>query len=192
VSRNGYLHFASQLRYRSANLQFPTASRSERRQAKRNTDFTTKTNDDGCLFCCSTAQFGKIYWRFEGTCASITALMMEASNSETSVNLYQRTRCYNPEDSRLHTRWRQNLKSYFKRMNFSLPFNGTGSGSCRFGVPSSAVTVLKLISFYLVPDVNMYYSRLFRFLKYPPHWLAAVRHKNAVCTHRSLSTAIML
>jgi hypothetical protein len=33
------------------------------------------------------------------------ALMMEAaSTSETSVNFYQTTRCYNPEDSHLHTR----------------------------------------------------------------------------------------
>jgi hypothetical protein len=40
------------------------------------------------------------------------ALMMEAaSNSETSVN-YQTTRRYNPEDSHLHTRSRENLKFY--------------------------------------------------------------------------------
>jgi hypothetical protein len=44
--------------------------------------------------------------------ASITALMMEAARtSETSVNVYQTTRRYNPEDSHLHTRLRENLKS---------------------------------------------------------------------------------
>jgi hypothetical protein len=32
------------------------------------------------------------------------ALMMEAARtSETLVNFYQTTRCYNPEDSNLHT-----------------------------------------------------------------------------------------
>jgi hypothetical protein len=39
--------------------------------------------------------------------------MMEASKtSETSVNFYHTTRRYNPEDSHLHTRRRENLKSY--------------------------------------------------------------------------------
>jgi hypothetical protein len=32
---------------------------------------------------------------------------------ETSVNFYQTTRRYNPEDSHLYTRRRENLKSYF-------------------------------------------------------------------------------
>jgi hypothetical protein len=40
------------------------------------------------------------------------ALMMEAARtSETSVNFYQTTRRYNPEDSHRHTRRRENLKS---------------------------------------------------------------------------------
>jgi hypothetical protein len=39
-------------------------------------------------------------------------LMMEAARtSETLVNFYQTTRCYNPEDSNLHTQRRENLKS---------------------------------------------------------------------------------
>jgi hypothetical protein len=39
--------------------------------------------------------------------------MMEAAmTSETLVNFYQTTRRYNPEDSHLHTRCRENLKSY--------------------------------------------------------------------------------
>jgi hypothetical protein len=42
------------------------------------------------------------------------ALMLEAaSTSETSVNFYQTTRRYNPEDSNLHTRRREHLKYYF-------------------------------------------------------------------------------
>jgi hypothetical protein len=40
------------------------------------------------------------------------ALMMETvSTSETQVNFYQITRRKNPEDSHLHTRHRENLKS---------------------------------------------------------------------------------
>jgi hypothetical protein len=39
--------------------------------------------------------------------------MMEAARtSETLVNFFQTTRRYNPEDSHLHTRRRENLKSY--------------------------------------------------------------------------------
>jgi hypothetical protein len=45
--------------------------------------------------------------------ASNIALMMEAaSTSETSVNFYQTTRRNNPEDSHLHNRHRENLKSH--------------------------------------------------------------------------------
>jgi hypothetical protein len=43
--------------------------------------------------------------------------MMEAARtSETLVNFYQTTRCYNPEDSSLHTHRRENLKSYSEVM----------------------------------------------------------------------------
>jgi hypothetical protein len=43
----------------------------------------------------------------------LIAMMMEAaSTSEMSVNFYQTTRHYNPEDSHLHTRSRENLKSH--------------------------------------------------------------------------------
>jgi hypothetical protein len=46
------------------------------------------------------------------TTASITVLMMEAaSTSETLLNFYQTTRHNIPEDSHLHTRRRENLKS---------------------------------------------------------------------------------
>jgi hypothetical protein len=45
----------------------------------------------------------------------LIALMMEAaSTSETSVNFYQTTRRYNTEDSHVHTRRRENLKSYLE------------------------------------------------------------------------------
>jgi hypothetical protein len=44
--------------------------------------------------------------------SNIIALMMEAASTpETSVSFYQTTRRNNPEDSHLHTRRRENLKS---------------------------------------------------------------------------------
>jgi hypothetical protein len=44
---------------------------------------------------------------------AIIRVMMEAANtSETSVNFYQTTWRNNPEDSHLHTRRRENLKSH--------------------------------------------------------------------------------
>jgi hypothetical protein len=44
--------------------------------------------------------------------SSIIALMMDAvSIFEMSINIYQTTRCNIPEDSCLHTRRRENLKS---------------------------------------------------------------------------------
>jgi hypothetical protein len=43
---------------------------------------------------------------------AIIALMMEAlSTSETLLNFYQTTLRYNPKDSHLHTRHRENLNS---------------------------------------------------------------------------------
>jgi hypothetical protein len=42
------------------------------------------------------------------------ALMMEAASTcETSVNFYQTTRRHNPEDTHLHSRRRENPKSYW-------------------------------------------------------------------------------
>jgi hypothetical protein len=47
--------------------------------------------------------------------------MMEAARtSETSVDIQLRTRQYNPEDSGLHTRRRENLKSH-KVMRVRVP-----------------------------------------------------------------------
>jgi hypothetical protein len=43
----------------------------------------------------------------------LIALMMEAANnSETSDSIYQTAWCNIPEDSRLHSRRRENLKSH--------------------------------------------------------------------------------
>jgi hypothetical protein len=51
--------------------------------------------------------------------ASLIALMMEAaSTSETSVNVYQTTWCYNPEDSHLHTPRHENQKSHIYLISF--------------------------------------------------------------------------
>jgi hypothetical protein len=45
--------------------------------------------------------------------ATIITLMMEAaSTSETFVNFHQTTQRNNPEDSHLHTRHHENLKSH--------------------------------------------------------------------------------
>jgi hypothetical protein len=40
------------------------------------------------------------------------SMMEAASTSETSANFYQTTRRYNPEDSHLHTRRCENIKSH--------------------------------------------------------------------------------
>jgi hypothetical protein len=44
--------------------------------------------------------------------SNIVLMMEEANTSETSVNFYQTTRRNNPEDSHLHARRRENLKSH--------------------------------------------------------------------------------
>jgi hypothetical protein len=56
----------------------------------------------------------EVYRRFKGACClHCQALMMAAaSTSETSVNIFQTTRRNDPEDSHLHTRRRENLKSH--------------------------------------------------------------------------------
>jgi hypothetical protein len=45
--------------------------------------------------------------------------MEAASTSETSVNFYQSTLHYNPEDSHLHTRRRENLKFCYPSVSFN-------------------------------------------------------------------------
>jgi hypothetical protein len=44
----------------------------------------------------------EVYRRFEGTCSIIALMIQAASTSETSVNFYQTTRLYKPEDSHFH------------------------------------------------------------------------------------------
>jgi hypothetical protein len=52
--------------------------------------------------------------------ASTIALMMEAvRTSETSVHSNETTRRYIPEDSKLHTRRRENLKSHTQQFCFT-------------------------------------------------------------------------
>jgi hypothetical protein len=61
---------------------------------------------------------------------SLIALMMEAARtSETSVDIQLRTQQYIPEDSELHTRRRENLKSH--KVSF-IPFPTTLSVSYMF------------------------------------------------------------
>jgi hypothetical protein len=67
----------------------------------------------------ATCSLVKIYQRFRGPCYRLhhgEALMRRpdqaARTSETLVNFYQTTRCYNLEDSYLPTHHRENLKSY--------------------------------------------------------------------------------
>jgi hypothetical protein len=43
---------------------------------------------------------------------AIALMMVSVSTSDTSVNFYKTTRRNNPEDSHLHTRRRENLKSH--------------------------------------------------------------------------------
>jgi hypothetical protein len=47
---------------------------------------------------CSVVKFTDVS---EVLAATIIRMMQAASTSETSVNFYQTTRCYNPEDSHL-------------------------------------------------------------------------------------------
>jgi hypothetical protein len=64
------------------------------------------------------------------TATLLIALMMAAeSTSETSVNFYQTTRRNNPENSHLHTRRRENLKSYkLRSSSFGVSFPPVGAG----------------------------------------------------------------
>jgi hypothetical protein len=59
-----------------------------------------------------------VFW-VVAPCRAIALMMEAARTSETLVNFCQITRCYNPEDSHLHTHRRENLKSYnFTNVHF--------------------------------------------------------------------------
>jgi hypothetical protein len=53
-----------------------------------------------------------VFWIVASCSLTIVSMMEAASTSETSVSFYQTTRRNNPEDSHLHTRRRENLKSH--------------------------------------------------------------------------------
>jgi hypothetical protein len=57
-------------------------------------------------------------------------MMEAASTSETSVNFYQTTLRNSPEDSHLHTRSRENLKSHLAYF-ITPPANGIRILQCR-------------------------------------------------------------
>jgi hypothetical protein len=60
----------------------------------------------------------EVYQRFRGTfCLHYQGdECLRQQLPETLVNFYQTTRRYNPENSHLHTRRRENLKSYKETM----------------------------------------------------------------------------
>jgi hypothetical protein len=67
--------------------------------------------------------------------SKITTLMMEAARtSEKSVNFYQTARRNNPEDSHLHTRRRENLKSHFSLLVLFLNDNIYSAARVEFQV----------------------------------------------------------
>jgi hypothetical protein len=60
--------------------------------------------EDGCLLGCSAVFSGRSFPTFQRPLlppSAIALMMEEARSSETLVNFYQTTRCYNPEDSHL-------------------------------------------------------------------------------------------
>jgi hypothetical protein len=71
---------------------------------------------------CSLAQTDR---RLRLLTAHITLMMKAASTSGTSVNFYQTTRLNIPEDSHLHIRRRENLKSH--QPTEELPMRRAGS-----------------------------------------------------------------
>jgi hypothetical protein len=76
----------------------------------------------------------EVYQRFRGTCCLIALMMEAASTSEKLANFYQTTRRYNPEDSHLHTRRRENLRSYRSNEGHKpFPDIYTGIFVCEFG-----------------------------------------------------------
>jgi hypothetical protein len=78
----------------------------------------------------------EVYRRFRGACClhyqgdeeALIALMMEAASTcETTINFHQTAWRSNPEDSHVHTRRRENLKSH---QEIPFCFGTEGSLSC--------------------------------------------------------------
>jgi hypothetical protein len=89
----------------------------------------------------------------------LIALMTEAARtSETLVNFYQTTRCYNPEDSNLLTHRRENLKSYFLLLFIYLRLNLPIRKFSNFSTPPLIFSILflYLTAFYQLQSL---YSR---------------------------------
>jgi hypothetical protein len=81
---------------------------------------TYRYYNDGCLLGCSPVYSGRSLPTFQRTLlppssGRYSTERTEATRtSETSVNFYQTTREYNPEDSHIRTNRRENLKSYYR------------------------------------------------------------------------------
>jgi hypothetical protein len=75
----------------------------------------TKKNSKMAVFWVAPCGLVEVYQRFRGPCCLYHQSDEAARTSETSVNFYQTTRRYNPEDSHLRTHRREKLKSYLKK-----------------------------------------------------------------------------
>jgi hypothetical protein len=66
------------------------------------------------LISSASQEIHRLSWnqKFHEDCCLLGCSTEAARSSETLVNFYQTTRCYNPEDNNLHTHRRENLKSY--------------------------------------------------------------------------------
>jgi hypothetical protein len=81
--------------------------------------------------------------------------MMEAANTfETSVTFYQTTRCNIPEDSHLHTRRRENLKSHSDPITLSSIL--MLSSHLRLGTPRG-----RFRSYFLIASCYLLFIYLF-------------------------------
>jgi hypothetical protein len=89
---------------------------------------------------------------------AITPVMEAVQTSETLVNLYQSTRCYNPEDSQLHTHCCENLKSYYVTnawwlVIYVFNFQTVTSTSEQLGSGTNSSAVCVMYHFYFILKV---------------------------------------
>jgi hypothetical protein len=100
--------------------------------------------------------------------------MEAARTSETLVNFYQTTRCYNPEDSNLHTHRRENLKSYLHSFYLCIKhFEVSSKGLLR----SAYFIKVNLISQNLYPKLHAKYLQYFNIIKCTlyPHFVSILQ-----------------